>query len=370
MKKGYYIYYQTGKEFTGVEKKIENQAQIFRKYYDFEKIVICKQKTNFLKSIIWRLPLGSYGRNYDEAFNRISSPDFIYVRFVPVDRKFLGFIKNLRKKYPTTKLILEVATYPYGRELLGKFSMMPFYFKDIFYHRWLKKYLNCVVTFSEDDYIFGVPTIRTKNGIIVDAINPVESQEKMDGSINLIAVGMFQKHHGYERVIKGLSEYYRNVGANSRKIYLHMVGSGVEKRHYENLTRKLNLEKYIKFWGEKSGKELDEIYNMADIAVSSLGLYKLKINLLSALKTREYLAKGLPIITGCKVDVLRSDFPYYLEYENNDSPIAMDRVIDFYDSIYISVDCRKKVVAEIRKFAKENVDMPIVLQPIIEYINS
>lgn len=370
MKKGYYICYSCDTDFSGVNKKIENQTKIFQQYFEFEKIVVSKEKTNCLKSIFWRLPFGSYGRNYDEAFEKIQNPYFIYIRFAIVDRKFLTFIKNLRECYPKAKLILEIATYPYGREVLGKFSMMPFYFKDILYRKQLKKYVDRIVTFSEDEFIFGIPTIKTVNGIIVDSIMPIQPKEKDSNDINLIAVAMFQKYHGYERIIKGLAQYYFETKEHSRNIYLHMVGAGTEKRYYEKLVKQLKLENYVKFWGAKSGKELDAVYNLADIAVSSLGLYKLNIQLLSALKTREYLARGLPMITGCRVDVLHPDFPYYLEYPNDSSVITMEKVIAFYDSLYKCGMDRSEIIKEIRTFAKENVDMEIVLKPIVEYLKN
>lgn len=369
MKRGYYICYATGTDFSGVEKKIENQTKIFQNYFEFEKIIIAKKKTNFLKSIMWRMPFGSFGRKYEKAFEEIHCPDFIYIRHVAADRNYLNFIKEIRERYPNVELILEVPTYPYGRELLGDFSMFPFYYKDIWYRRRLRKYVDKVVTFSDAKHIFGISTIQTINGIIVDSITPIEPCKKEGKDINLLAVAMFQKYHGYERIIKGLAAYYNEVKDQPRNIILHMVGNGPEKDYYEKLVKKLKMEEHVKFWGSKKGKELDSIYNLVDIAVSSLGLYKLKINLLSALKTREYLAKGLPMITGCKVDVLHHDFPYYLEYKNDDSIIDIKRVIDFYDEVYCQGRDRNAVIAEIRQFAKEKVDMQIAMKPIVEYLN-
>jgi glycosyltransferase involved in cell wall biosynthesis len=368
--KGYYLYCTSNKKFVGVEKKIDYQVKVFNEYFNCEKLAIEKEKTNVVKSIIWRLPFGSFGRNYEKTLNNIQNPDFVYIRFNYTDKRFLKFLKELYQKYPKCKIIMEVPTYPYKKDLMQTPSMIPFYYKDCFYNKWLKRYIGRIVTFSDDDEIFGIQTIKSINGIDV-ASEKIVSPNAHDGNeINLLAVAIFQQHHGYERIIQGMSDYYNNSSIkNKREIFLNMVGEGPEKDNYVQLVKKLNLEDKVIFYGNKSGQELDDIYNKSDIAISSLGLYKLGINKLSALKTREYLAKGLPMITGCKVDVLTDEFPYYIEFENNGSAIKIEKIVEFYDKIYGSVD-RNKVIANIRKFAEENVDMKKVMQPIVEYIKS
>lgn len=366
MKKGYYIYYASDTEFLGVNKKVENQSRIFRQYFEFEIIVISKEETNFLKSIMWRLPFGSYGRRYEEAFEKIQNPDFIYVRFVFVDRKFLDFIKELRERYSNVKLLVEIPTYPYGQELLGDFFMLPFYYKDLWYRKQLKKYVDRIVTFSDDKEIFGIPTIRIMNGIVVDEQNIV-CDNKQDDIIRLLAVAIFQKSHGYERIIRGLSHYYRKGG--ERKIELHMVGAGSELPFYKEEVKKYHLEEVVFFYGKKSGAELQKIYNNADIGLSCFGLYKRGISRSSVLKVREYLAEGLPVVTGCYEDILDSGIiPYLLSFPNDNSVIDVKRIVEFYDSIYAGKN-RSEIHEKIRDFAKKRVDMRVVLRPIIEYID-
>lgn len=368
--KGYYIYYATDIGLLGVDKKVENQTKVFQRYFDFEKIVVKKEKPSLLRSVSWRLPLGSYGRDYDEAFDIINNPDFIYIRFVPVDRRFLGFIKELKRRYPKARLIMEVATYPYGQELLGNFSMLPFYFKDVWYRRGLKQYIDRIVTFSDDKEIFGIPTIQTMNGIVVDE-QKVVCDSKEDDVIRLLAVAMFQKSHGYERIIKGLAEYYRDYG--KRKVELHMVGEGSELGFYKKQVRKYHLEEYVFFYGRRNGVELDHIYNCADIGLAMFGLYKRKINRISSLKMVEYLAKGLPVVTGCYEDILdRGGTPYLRLFPNDKSVINVNRIIEFYDLIYVSHKeiSRSVIHDKIRDYARKTVDMMIVMRPIIAGINS
>lgn len=366
--RGYYIYYTTENVLVGVDKKVENQSKILERYFDFRKVVIQKEKSNILKSIIWRMPFGSFGRNYESSFQEIKDPDFIYIRFVPVDRRFLHFVKELRRRHPDAKILLEIATFPYGHELLSDFSMFPYYFKDLLYRRRLKKYIDRIITFSDDKQIFGIPTIRTLNGIIVEEQRIVQDG-KRDDVIRLLAVAMFQKSHGYERCIKGLADYYKS--SPSRRIELHMVGEGSELPYYKRLAEKYHLEDYIIFYGKKTGEELEGIYKKADIALGCFGLYKRKIKKISSLKAGEYLAKGLPVVTGCPENVFENkNTEYVLEFPNDETPVPMDEILEFYDKIYGKQRDRAAVHNNIRKFAEETVDMDVAMRPVTEWILS
>lgn len=367
LKRGFYIYYTFDNNFIGVNKKVKDQLKVFSKYFDFKLVIVKKEKSNFLKSMAWRLPLGSYGRNYEDAFNQISQPDFIYIRFAPVDRRYLKFIKELRDRYPSAKLLLEIATYPYSRELLKNFEMFPFYFKDIIYRRKLKKYIDRIVTFSKDNKIFGISTIQSSNGIIVDDQKMVCNEVGNKDVIQLLAVAMFQKYHGYERILYGLKNYYSHV--EKRKIILHMVGEGPELKKYKDIVDKEKLGKYVVFHGSKVGLELDDIYNKVDIALTSFGFYKTGVYCMSVLKSREALAKGLPIVNGCTLDIFENEpCEYSYDFPNNNSIVDMHEIISFYDKVYGNKN-RVEVAERIRKIAYEKVDMEITMQPIIRYID-
>lgn len=366
-KNGYYIYYETYNDFIGVHKKIDNQIRIMNFCLKCKKVIVPREKKNVIKSILWRLPFGSFGREYEKVFDIIDDkPDFFYIRFVAVDRRFLGFVKKVRERYPTTKIIMEIATYPYKGELTGSLTMFPFYFKDLFYRKKLRRYVDRIVTFSEDDEIFGIPTIRTRNGIVVDDYKVVH-KVKQDNVIRLIAVAMFRKEHGYERIIEGLSNYY--AGEKKQRIEFHVVGDGEEVKKYHNLVKKFHLENYVIFHGKKSGNELEQLYNIADIGVGALGIYKSEQKKISTLKTPEYLAKGLPVIVGFPEEIFQLEpTEYVCEFPNDKSAIDINRVTDFYNSIYADSTVRENMHISIHNYAKRMADMQMVMKPIIEYV--
>lgn len=183
-KNGYYIYFGAATEFLGVQKKIDNQVNILNTVCDCRKIVVPREEGNVIKSIMWRMPFGSFGRRYEDAFDQIrqnGEPDFLYIRFTPVDRKFIRFLKELRQRYGLAKIMLEIPTYPYKGELLHDITMVPFYFKDVFHRRRLKRYVDRIVTLTDDRLIYGIPTIHIMNGIIVDNIPMISDRNKNDG---------------------------------------------------------------------------------------------------------------------------------------------------------------------------------------------
>ena len=173
--------------------------------------------------------------------------------------------------------------------------------------------------------------------------------------IRLLAVAAFQKSHGYERVIASLAQYYH--GSVDRKIELYLVGYGDETIKYKKMVRQYGLEQYVFFCGRKVGLELDHIYDRMDIALGLFGAYK---------------TKGMPIASGCHEDAFEQEknYKYYLEFSNDDSVIDMQRIVDFYKSVYEANTEREQIHREIREYAKKTVDLSVTMQPVIEYICS
>ena len=160
-------------------------------------------------------------------------------------------------------------------------------------------------------------------------------------------------------MISSIAEYYKKP--HKKKVIFHIVGNGdqtVEK--LKEIVHKNNLEKYVIFYGYKSGKELDEIYNKADIAVGCLGIFRKKIYKSSTLKVREYCAKGLPFIMG-EEDLYIKEKPFIYKVENDESIFDIEKIIEWYDNLKISPE-------EIREYAKNNLTWDNQMRKIINYI--
>ena len=262
---------------------------------------------------------------------------------------------------------MEIPTYPYNKELLNNKTMWPWFFKDMLYKGYLSKYIDRICTFSDDEYIYGIKTINICNGICIDNFHAEYNKKEKDDCINLLTVAQFQKSHGYERIIKGLKKYYEDNKIKKRVVF-HMVGYGEELSYYKSLVKKYKLQDYVILYGKKIGKDLNDIYNIADIGLGCFGLYKRKIEISSALKTREYLAHGLPVVSGAFEDAFEKEScEYYLQFPNDKSEVSIMEIVSFYNALLRKYNV-EKLKNNIFCYAKRNVDMKVVMRPIIDYI--
>lgn len=289
--------------------------------------------------------------------------DCTYIRFLGgrTDPWHLDILRVLKKH--NVRIVLEITTYPYDDEG-SKFET----FIDRMFRWRLKKYVDIITTFSVDDEIFGIKTIVTKNGVDVDSIKKIDSSNSDAKQINLIAVSSFINYHGYERLLNGLGEYYKNHG-DGKKVMLHMVGDGTEMEYYKQIVSDYSIEDKVIFYGFKSGSELDTIYDKADVAIGSLGIYKIGLNTVSSIKTKEYISRGLPVAAGFyEIGLFDENTDFFLNVGNDASYIDIPTVIDWYDKIIKKYGDKEKLVNTIRQYAYDNVDMSIVLKPVIDYL--
>lgn len=378
MKKGFY-FSQVETTGLGPRRKILGQIKAFEESGISLELVenpFCLSgiiRGNFLlRQLVCRLPF-TYVYSKHQYEERYTGADVFYVRFLAGDRAFVRFLKQLRENNPQAKILLELPDYPttwyMTTSLLYTLIYLPIIIKDWNAGRKYKKYVDRIVIPQKIENAFQIPVLPIENGINVSDVRCREP-EKTE-VIRIIAVAGMCSFHGYDRLIEGLNNYYAQ--GEKREVELHMVGGkaepGNELSRYQDLCQKYHLEKRVIFYGEKKGEELDRVYDKCNLAVGSLGMYRIGYKMASSLKIREYLAKGLPVITGSRVDVFeKKDFPYYLEFENNDTPIGVQKIIDFYDSIYEEKDNRT-INEKIREYAAKNCDMKSALKNVIEYIH-
>ena len=367
MKNGYYLYSTINS--AGVEKKINMQCGVFGKTYNIKTLLIPSKTNNLFNKIIRRLPFFGVGFEYNKIYKYIVEPDFLYIRKITLDSSFIRFLKKIKKEYPSCKIILELYTFPYFKDAYCRsfkhfLVQFPFALKDYVNSKKIKKYVNRIVTFSRDDYIFGIKTIKTTNGVDTHNVTMRQCFETND-DIVIISVAYMQPHHGFERLIDGIS-IYRNSGGK-RKIKYYVIGNGPEKKNYIDMVKKLNLEECVFFVGEKKGKELEYYYNIADIALGSLGGYKIGINLFSSLKIYEYLSKGIPILSGCEINIKDDNHcPYVCFFENDSTPIDLNKVINYLDELY--TDNKESLTKRIREYGIKHVDINACMKDIIDYL--
>lgn len=355
---------------TGVEQKVAGQIKAL-----CQGGLSCRQikyegrvKPSVIRKVAMRLPfrgpmcdwLSDYRPEFDGYdFYYIRRPNFLSLRH-------LLAIRRMRRRNPDAVVLYELWTYPIKKELTRRWQDYPLWWKEAFYMPLMKRYIDRFVVVGDFTKISGVPAIPMRNGIDMSLIAPCEGRIPDDGTIHIAAVAKLSVWHGYDRFIRGLHEYYRTGG--KRKIVVHIVGDGYCRQALEEMRLRLGLEENVVMHGYETGSELDAVYERCRLGLISLATQDKDIYVHSTLKSREYLAKGLPTIATGITDVfVGTAYKYNLELPMDEEITDIRRVVDFHNEIYGSRP-RTQVIAEIRAFAERNIAVEITMEPIISYI--
>ena len=247
------------------------------------------------------------------------------------------------------KSVMEVPTYPYD----GEFATLPLKYRiehifDKMFRCKLASYMDAIVTFTDEQNIFGQRTICISNGVDFDSI-PLHKPIAVTNEIHLIGVAEVHPWHGFDRLIKGLGEYYRQQPvANSNKpdVFFHVVGGVSESmmRDFQAIIHQFGIEKYVVFHGKLFGDELTAVFNQCQFAIGSLARHRSGITRIKTLKNREYAARGIPFIYSEE----DSDFdqqPYVLKAPADDSPVEICQILDFLNRSSMSPDDIRRTVS-------------------------
>ena len=372
--------YYTTKDLTdtevGINNKIREQIGYFEKQgyavdavyrrHEKELVISRRGKEQVLKTLEMR-PYKVFSNGILHRFVRRRRYDCVYIRYVYCDFEFMKLLRVLRRN--CGRIVIEIPTYPYDAELKDNTEHRIQLFLDMLHREHMKKYVDRIVTFSDDGKIFGIPTVRTMNGLNFDHVAVSVRNEQYRDKINLIAVASHAAWHGYDRILAGMADYYRNGG--ERDILFHVVGEGPELGNYRQMVRDNALEEHVLFYGTLQGEALDQVYSCSDLAAASFGFHRIGLKLASNLKSREYAAKGLPVISGVDIDIFM-DPPlseYLLQVPYDDSPVDMDAIVSFYDRIYGSAP-RGEVAAKIREAAASVCSLDSVLRPVLDALRN
>ncbi len=238
------------------------------------------------------------------------------------------------------KSVMEVPTYPYD----GEFATLPLKYRiehifDKMFRRKLASYMEAIVTFTDEQEIFGQRTICISNGVDFDSI-PLHKPRAITNEVHLIGVAEVHLWHGFDRVIRGLGEYYRQrLTANSNKpdVFFHVVGGVSETmmHDFQTIIHEYNIEQYVVFHGKLFGEELTAVFDQCQFAIGSLARHRSGITRIKTLKNREYAARGIPFIYSEE----DSDFdqqPYVLKAPADESPIEICKILDYINHFQIS----------------------------------
>ena len=350
-----FLVYHGFSEYSGISKKIHYQVKGLREnghdvrlcYYGFaENGHSCRYVDgNLLKDYGKGKWAGlrqriDYNCIYDYCIRE--KIEFIYARcFMNANPWLIHFFNKIKKA--GIHAVTEIPTFPYDGEFAGATGQqrMNFMVDKIFRNR-LYHYMDALVTFSDAKEIFGQRTINISNGVDMDSIPLHDYNPAEDGSIHLIGVAEVHYWHGYDRLIAGLGEYYKNVRGKMediRDVYFHIVGGIWPGDMYgsayapgiQTLIDQYGLHDKVILHGQMFGQSLDGLFNQCVFAIGSLGRHRNGITVIKTLKNREYATRGIPFIYSEQ----DSDFdqqPYVLKASPDESPIDIQSIIGFVNS--------------------------------------
>ena len=231
-----FLVYHGFSEVSGISKKIHYQVKGLREnghdvrlcYYGFaenghrcryvDDKVIKDYGTGKWAGIRQRL---NYNCIYDYCIQ--NNIQFVYARcFQNANPWLIHFFKKLRDA--GVHAVTEIPTYPYDAEFVG----FPFQTRmnlkvdQLFRHK-LYAQMDAIVTFSDAKEIFGQRTINISNGVDFDSIPLHQPSAVSHQSSELHLIGVAEVHywHGYDRMIAGIGEYYKNGG--KKDVFFHVV---------------------------------------------------------------------------------------------------------------------------------------------------
>ena len=347
---------------SGVERKVRAQHKSLSSYLDCELVILppVVYTGSTAEKVMRRLPFTAAWRkwHYDGEFD---GADFLYIRQVYHDESFVRYLRAIRRKNPKIKIIYEIPTFPYDGETQLSLSNASFVAKERLARRKIARLVDRFVTFYGQESIWGTPCIDLLNGYGFSQVTLPE--RKLADTVQILSVALTRSWHGYDRLIEGLHRYYAAGGYEN--IVYHLVGTILPE--HEDMVRRYKLEEHVILHGLMSGEPLKEMYGQSFLGVDVLGGFRKNYGNSSSLKSREYAAWGLPVLTASAIDYLPKDYPYQLLIPDDDTPVDIERLLAFYHGVYDGKD-PGEVAKTIRSYAEQRCDMSITMRPVAEWL--
>jgi len=208
------------------------------------------------------------------------------------------------------------------------------------------------------------PACTIPNGVLVEEI-PFSGRSHYDGSVlNLLCLAnRFEPWQGFDRILAGLRTY----PLRKPRLRVSVVGAVRPKdiQMCAHVGQNANVDVTLR--GRLHGSALEEVLRESHIGFSSLALFKKGMKEACALKTREYMARGLPFVMGhADPDLVEGAESFFLSVSADDSPINMSHVVEFAEKVV-----NKKDHAEsMREFAREKLDWKKKMKQMWEFLEN
>ena len=298
--------------------------------HDEEKVKLLTYSVSYSKTLLNTIKL--YVLLYKaipKCFEVKDCFDIVYIREMTATPSLLHSLRLIKKH--GSKIIVEIPTYPsIHEENLERRLTRKIIFKcskvfDVIKNKYVDFYT--LIGDKAESYM-NKPALNIDNGICLDFI-PLRKSEINCNEIHCLGLASMSRWQGYDRFIQGLYEYKQNGG--SERIFLHLAGSEGDGSldEWKKLSVLYNLEESVIYEGPVYGEELDRLFDLCDIGLGTLAGHRTREGISSALKVREYVARGLPFIYSGKDNLINKNLDFVFEVPKNNTPIDMKTVVEF-----------------------------------------
>lgn len=351
MRIAYLVHLNLGPE-SGVFKKIICQASAWNERGHTVKLFVITREKNVATSIT-----GSYSevdvaeyapgisarsihsrlQAFSNAAKLVSDwkPDIVYTR---QDLHYRPIIE-VAKCFP---LVVEINTndlkeLALGRKLNWFYHLFTrrFILKSATGYVFVSKELSALPSYSK----YRKPFVVIGNGIALDKIAPLSAPRR--SGVRLVFIGHSGcPWHGVDKII--------DLARARPDWHIDIVGIAPDSVHH--------TPKNVTYHGPMSRNEYVRVLAEADCALGTLALYRAGMSEASPLKTREYLAYGLPVIIGYQ----DTDFPngadFLLQIPNRSDSIevSLDEIDEFV-SKWKGKRVPREAIAHLEDSTKEDV---------------
>lgn len=257
--------------------------------------------------------------------------DAIHIHDLPLSRigtevktKFkLSLVIDLHENWPA---LIKIA--PHTNTFLGR--MLSSNKQWIEYERKMLPEADNIITIIEEarDRVIGLGIDPGKICMVSNTINfenlSITAKKKEPGTFTIFYGGAINRHRGLQIVLKAIS-----ICPEKRpEVRLWIVGDGSFRKGLEKLSSKLNISRYIQFFGYKPFNEMVEILAEADVAIIP-HLRTDNNDASSPNKLYQYMYLNKPIIssdcTSLKRIIIETNTGFIYK---NDSPEDLTKLIE------------------------------------------
>ena len=350
MKKLLFIVNNTLAINNGVSNKILSQVEDLSILFDVDFMYLEKNNNQYNRIVEYienkdkistSILKNHFLYKYDDILSHIKERniDVVYMRYTHFCSLFLlNFFDNIKRFNKDIKIVLEIPNYPYDLEYsnLGLMSKLKLGI-DKYFRNDLEKNVDCILSMSSNANIFGVKNIKISNAISSRKkiyLNRDRDRDRDGKNVRFVSAANISSWHGYDRIIKSIAQSNKEVKS---RVSIDLIGDGKELNDLIKMSINLGVENIVHFHGAKDSDYIFKMYQKSDIGIDSLARHRSGNLVNDSIKSKEYIAYGLPIIMSHS-DLSLDGFKFVYKVPSVDTEFDFKSILNWYDNLSFTRD--------------------------------